>query len=262
MRWATRYTHSHRIPASTLRARASRDPSAAPRRLTSALIPKPTLDSTSNASHLYPTTATMGSNSWNPFSSPSSRRNSPSRRSSYARSYAGSSYSGTSRHHSSTSRYKRSPRDGYLTHLYKKLQHFLREIWRYAQRHPYKVFFAVIMPLVSGGLLHKLAKQFGVKLPDFGGGSSSSSPSSAAATAGGRYSGSGHHSNSYYDNSNSGGGYYGSSGYDSYSAAAPQRGPVNGGGGMMGGLGNIDLQSVAGGIGGLASLASMASKFM
>jgi hypothetical protein len=30
----------------------------------------------------------------------------------------------------------------------------------------------------------------------------------------------------------------------------------------MAGLGNIDMQSVAGGIGGLASLASMASKFM
>jgi len=30
----------------------------------------------------------------------------------------------------------------------------------------------------------------------------------------------------------------------------------------MGSLGNVDLQSVAGGIGGLASLASMASKFL
>lgn len=198
----------------------------------------------------------MGSNSWNPFSSPTHhRRNSPSRRSGYARSYAGSAYSGTSRHHSSTSRYKRSPRDGYLTHLYKKLQHFLREIWRYAQRHPYKVFFAVIMPLVSGGLLHRLAKQFGVTLPDFAG-------ASANPTRGG-FSGSGH-SNTYssYDNPNystGAGGYYGSTGYDSY---ASSRGPANGGGGMMGGLGNIDLQSVAGGIGGLASLASMASKFI
>ncbi|KAH9867296.1 hypothetical protein IAQ61_007888 [Plenodomus lingam] len=192
-----------------------------------------------------------GSNIWNPFSSPSSRRNSPSRRSTYARSYAGSSYSGTSRHHSSTSRYKRSPRDGYLTHLYKKLQHFLREIWRYAQRHPYKVFFAVIVPLVSGGLLHKLAKQFGVNLPHLG--NSAAGAGSSTSAARGRYSGTSY----YHDNpSHSSGGYYGSNGYDS------QRGSANGGGGMMSGLGNIDLQSVAGGIGGLASLASMASKFM
>ncbi|KAI8935674.1 hypothetical protein NX059_007197 [Plenodomus lindquistii] len=262
MRWASRYTHTHRIPASTTRAHASRDPTAYKPPLSSALVPKPTLDSSHasyNTSYLYPTptaTATMGSNSWNPFASPSSRRNSPTRRSGYARSYAGSSYSGTSRHHSSTSRYKRSPRDGYLTHLYKKFQHFLREIWRYAQRHPYKVFFAVIMPLVSGGVLHKLAKQFGITLPDFGGGRANTT-----STSRGRYAGSGH-SNTYYDNPNystGAGGYYGSSGYDSYSAP---RGQANGGGGMMSGLGNIDMQSVAGGIGGLANLASMASKFM
>jgi hypothetical protein len=124
-----------------------------------------------------------------------------------------------------------------MQHLYKKLQHFLREIWRYAQRHPYKVFFMVIMPLVSGGVLHKLARQFGVNLPEMGG-----------AGARGGYSGSGHS-----------GGYYGSEGYGNMDSRSQN---VNGGGGMMGGLGNIDMQSVAGGIGGLASLASMASKFM
>ena len=236
-----------------------------------ATVPKPTLDDHTAASYLHPTTTTtttMGSNSWNPFSSPTHRRNSPSRRSGYARSYAGSAYSSTSRHHSSTSRYKRSPRDGYLTHLYKKLQHFLREIWRYAQRHPYKVFFAVIMPLISGGLLHRLAKQFGVTLPDFAGAS--------ANPARGRYSGSGHsnthssygHSPNNYRTTGAGG-YYGSTGYDAYSSSSSSssssstRGaPANGGGGMMGSLGNVDLQSVAGGIGGLASLASMASKFL
>lgn len=130
-----------------------------------------------------------------------------------------------------------------MTHLYKKLQHFLREIWRYAQRHPYKVFFAVIMPLVSGGVLHKLAKQFGISLPDLGGGAG------AAATSRGGYAGSG------YPQSSSAGGYYGSEGYGMESRGAPA-------GGMGGMMGNIDLQSVAGGIGGLASLASMASKFM
>ncbi|CAN9104669.1 hypothetical protein GT037_007680 [Alternaria burnsii] len=181
----------------------------------------------------------MGS-SWNPFST-----GSPSRRSSsYRPGYASSSYSSSSRHHSSTSRYKRSPRDSYMQHLYKKLQHFLREIWRYAQRHPYKVFFMVIMPLVSGGVLHKLARQFGVNLPEMGG-----------QGARGGYSGSGHHSSS----GGASGGYYGSQGYGMESSRS---GPSNGGGGMMAGLGNIDMQSVAGGIGGLANLASMASKFM
>lgn len=257
MRWATRYTHTHRIPASTLRAHASRDSSVARPLLTTALVPKPTLDHTASYLQVHPTTA-MGSNSWNPFSTPAHRRSSPSRRSGYARSYASSAYGSTSRHHSSTSRYKRSPRDGYLTHLYKKLQHFLREIWRYAQRHPYKVFFAVIMPLISGGLLHRLAKQFGVTLPDFAGAS--------ANPARGRYSGSGH-SNTYssYDSPNyrtGAGGYYGSTGYDSYTSSRGASANGSGGGGMMGSLGNIDLQSVAGGIGGLASLASMASKFI
>jgi hypothetical protein len=173
----------------------------------------------------------------NPFGG-SPRRPSSSSRPGYARSYAGSSYSSSARHHASTSRYKRSPRDGYIAYLYGKLRHFLREIWRYAQRHPYKVFFAVIMPLVSGGVLHKLARQFGVNLPEMGG----------AGTRGG-YSGGGHQ-----------GGYYGSAGY----------GDERRGGG--GGLGGFDMQTLAGGIGtaqslaggisSLASLAGMASKFM
>ncbi|KAF1845953.1 uncharacterized protein K460DRAFT_386343 [Cucurbitaria berberidis CBS 394.84] len=175
--------------------------------------------------------------SWNPFSTSPSRRSS-----SYRPGYASSSYSSSSRHHSSTSRYKRSPRDSYMQHLYKKLQHFIREIYRYAQRHPYKVFFMVIMPLVSGGVLHKLAKQFGVNLPEMGG------SGARGGYAGGGHTGGGHSSS-----------YYGSEGY-----GLDSRGGGSGaaGGGMMGGLGNIDLQSVAGGIGSLATLATMASKFM
>lgn len=132
-----------------------------------------------------------------------------------------------------------------MQHLYKKLQHFLREIWRYAQRHPYKVFFMVIMPLVSGGVLTKLAKQFGVNLPEMGG-----------SAARGAYAGGGHSGG----RSRSAGGYYGSEGYG-YDGAS-RSGAGAGAGGLMGGLPNIDMQSVAGGIGGLASLASMASKFM
>lgn len=177
----------------------------------------------------------MGS-SWNPFSTSPNRRSS-----SYRPGYASSSYSSSSRHHSSTSRYKRSPRDNYIQHLYKKLQHFLREIWRYAQRHPYKVFFMIIMPLVSGGVLHKLARQFGVNLP--GGGGRHTAPSHRGNTAGG---------------------YYGSQGYgrETYTSSQRSGGNANGGGGMMASLQNIDMDKVAGGIGGLATLASMASKFV
>lgn len=130
-----------------------------------------------------------------------------------------------------------------MQHLYKKLQHFLREIWRYAQRHPYKVFFMIIMPLVSGGVLHKLARQFGVNLPQMG-----NQPQHRGSTAGG---------------------YYGSQGYgrDTYTSSSrrsgpPTNAPANGGGGMMASLQNMDMDKVAGGIGGLATLASMASKFV
>lgn len=167
---------------------------------------------------------------WNPFStSPTRSSHSSSGRRNYARSSAGSSYS----HRASTSRYSRSPRDGYLQSLYRKLRQLWRDLVHYARRHPYKVFFAVIMPLVSGGVLHKLARQFGVNLPEMGG-----------QAARGGYAGSGH---------GGGGGYYGSEGY-------------GGGGGARGGdggvFGGFDVQSVAGGIGNLAQIAQMASKFL
>ncbi|KAF2710485.1 hypothetical protein K504DRAFT_263518 [Pleomassaria siparia CBS 279.74] len=95
-------------------------------------------------------------------------------RAGYARSSAGSTYSssrhggGGGHHHASTSRYGRSPRDGYVQYLYHKVRHLFHKLMAYAKRHPYKVFFMVIMPLVSGGVLHKLARRFGVNLPEMG----------------------------------------------------------------------------------------------
>jgi hypothetical protein len=162
------------------------------------------------------------------FGTNTSSRHHSSSRPGYARSWAGSSYTSTSRHNASTSRYKRSPRDGYISYLYAKFRELLRKLYHYARRHPFKVFFMVIMPLVSGGVLHKLARQFGVNLPEMGG----------QGARGGGFSGSGH-----------AGGYYGSEGY----------GGERGGGGGGGGL---NIQSVASGIGGLASLAKMAQTFM
>lgn len=91
----------------------------------------------------------------------------------------------------------------------------------------------VIMPLVSGGVLTKLARKFGVNLPDMGG--------AQGARGGGGHSGGGHQ-----------GGYYGSEGYGKE------------GGGGAGGIGGsgMNLQNVASSIGGLASLAKMAQTFM
>jgi hypothetical protein len=92
----------------------------------------------------------------------SSRHNSSS--SSYRPSYARSSSSSYSR---SSSYYKRRPRDGYIERLVSKFKHLLRELWYYLRRNPIKVFFLVVMPLVSGGALAAFAGQFGVKLPGF-----------------------------------------------------------------------------------------------
>ncbi|KZM23020.1 hypothetical protein ST47_g5634 [Ascochyta rabiei] len=171
---------------------------------------------------------------WNPFSTSPTRSSHSSRpRSNYARSSAGSSYS--SSHRASTSRYGRQPRDGYLQSLYRKLRQLWRELVQYARRHPYKVFFAVVMPLVSGGVLHKLARQFGVHLPDMG-----------RSGASGGFPRRGH--------GRASAGYYGSEGY-----GPPPSSAGAGAGGVFGGL---DVQSVAGGIGNLATIAQMASKFI
>lgn len=164
------------------------------------------------------------------FGSSSSSKHHSSSRPGYARSYAGSSYSSSSRHHSSTSRYKRSPRDGYISYLYAKFRELLRKLYSYARRHPFKIFFMVIMPLVSGGVLHKLARKFGVNLPDMGSGHGARGGNSGGAHSGG---------------------YYGSEGY----------GGRDGGSGGGGG-GGLNIQSVASGIGGLASLAKTAQMFM
>lgn len=65
----------------------------------------------------------------------------------------------------SSSYYKRRPRSGYINRILAKLKHLLRELYYYARRHPAKVFFLVVMPLISGGVLAKLAAIAGVRLP-------------------------------------------------------------------------------------------------
>jgi hypothetical protein len=138
-----------------------------------------------------------------------------SHRGSYVRSSSGSVFSRSSSHHghgghhsSSSSYYKRRPRDGYISRLYHKLKHLLKELYYFARRHPVKIFFMVVMPLISGGVLHNVARNFGISLPAMLRGS-------AGKSGGGGYDS-----------------YYGSSGYERESSGG-------GAAGLMGNLGNV-----------------------
>ncbi|KAM4054872.1 hypothetical protein HRG_005691 [Hirsutella rhossiliensis] len=61
--------------------------------------------------------------------------------------------------------YKRSPRHGFLQRAYRQLRRLLRDLVHYAKRHPWKVFFLVVMPLVTGGALTALLARFGLRMP-------------------------------------------------------------------------------------------------
>ncbi len=71
----------------------------------------------------------------------------------------------------SSSYYRRRPRDGYIRRVVHQLKRILRDLYGYARRHPVKVFMLVVMPLVTGGALHNVLRQFGIRLPSamFGG---------------------------------------------------------------------------------------------
>ncbi|RMJ12169.1 hypothetical protein CDV36_008189 [Fusarium kuroshium] len=72
-----------------------------------------------------------------------------------------SSFFGTNR----SSYYKRSPRQGFIQKTYKQLKRLLRDLVHWAKRHPWKVFFLVIMPLITGGALTALLARFGLRIP-------------------------------------------------------------------------------------------------
>lgn len=61
--------------------------------------------------------------------------------------------------------YKRSPRQGFMARAYKKVKRLFRDLVHYAKRHPWKVFFLVIMPLVTTGALGALLARFGLRIP-------------------------------------------------------------------------------------------------
>ncbi|KAF2454774.1 hypothetical protein BDY21DRAFT_398725, partial [Lineolata rhizophorae] len=142
----------------------------------------------------------------------------------------------------SSSYYKRRPRDGYLAHLLHKLRRLLRDLVRYARRHPFKMAAALAaVPLLGGGLLYEITKAFGVKLslPGLMG--------AAMGAGGGRSRG----------GLGAGGEYYGSRGYGDSSSGLFGLG--SGGGGLASAAKVVG--SVAGGAGGLASLLKIVQTF-
>lgn len=57
------------------------------------------------------------------------------------------------------------PRGGYIQRIVDQIKRLVRDLYRYARRHPVKVFFLLVMPLITGGVLHDLARHFGFRLP-------------------------------------------------------------------------------------------------
>lgn len=52
-----------------------------------------------------------------------------------------------------------------MQRAYRQLKRLLRDLVHYAKRHPWKVFFLVVMPLVTGGALAGLLARFGLRMP-------------------------------------------------------------------------------------------------
>ncbi|RMZ92646.1 hypothetical protein DV736_g107, partial [Chaetothyriales sp. CBS 134916] len=72
------------------------------------------------------------------------------------------------------------PRSGFVARIRK----FLRDLFDYVRRNPVKVFFLVVMPLITGGALTKILAHLGVRLPRS---LENLASSAAAGRAGGRY---------------------------------------------------------------------------
>ncbi|KIV94248.1 hypothetical protein PV10_02032 [Exophiala mesophila] len=95
-----------------------------------------------------------------------SRRSHYSSRPSYARSassfFSLGGGSGNGSYFSSSKGHSRAkPRGGFIN----RVRRFLRQIYSYMRRNPVKVFFLVIMPLITGGALTRLLATVGVRLP-------------------------------------------------------------------------------------------------
>ncbi|MCJ1251536.1 hypothetical protein MMC30_008771 [Trapelia coarctata] len=93
--------------------------------------------------------------------SPSGRAPSPTR----STTSTSRSYFFSRPHTSSTSKYKRGPRDGYIARLVHTIKRLLRDLIRYAKENPMKMFTLVVLPLITGGALTKLLSSVGIRLP-------------------------------------------------------------------------------------------------
>lgn len=65
---------------------------------------------------------------------------------------------------SSSSRRAR-PREGFVQRMIHSIKKLFRDIYRYARKHPVKVFLLVILPLLTSGVLPKLLAMVGLRLP-------------------------------------------------------------------------------------------------
>lgn len=52
-----------------------------------------------------------------------------------------------------------------MARAYKKVKRLFRDLVHYAKRHPWKVFFLVVMPLITTGALGALLARFGLRIP-------------------------------------------------------------------------------------------------
>ncbi|KAI5465932.1 hypothetical protein BGZ63DRAFT_420466 [Mariannaea sp. PMI_226] len=64
-----------------------------------------------------------------------------------------------------SSYYKRSPRQGFVSKSIKHVKRLWRDLVHWAKRHPWKVFFTVVLPLLTGGFLTALLARFGLRIP-------------------------------------------------------------------------------------------------
>ena len=52
-----------------------------------------------------------------------------------------------------------------MQRAYRRLRRLIRDLVHYAKRHPWKVFFLVVMPLFTTGVLGGLLARFGLRIP-------------------------------------------------------------------------------------------------
>ncbi|KAH1341299.1 hypothetical protein KXX33_004842 [Aspergillus fumigatus] len=74
---------------------------------------------------------------------------------------------------SSSSSRRARPRAGFIQRVIHYIKRLFRDIYNYARRHPAKVLFMVIIPLLTSGVLQKLLAMIGIRLPHSLGGHSS-----------------------------------------------------------------------------------------